>query len=242
MRNSLAAFVAASTLGLANAAAGATYVYSGSGTLAGLAVQGANGAALQTAAGYAPGSIVAFSLTLDDVPEFWNGPGQGAQYNPAGFSVTIDGVEVLSPPNAEASIVFSPPWEDGGISYFDLVISKFTDVFATPGNEGVQFRLGGVWQAGDGSLPTSTADFFDVVGGAGVSLSVTNGSGSTFSDFTAFGDLGQTFTLSITPAGTEGSNPSAAPEPSTWAVMILGFAGVGATLRNRRRRVQPAVT
>ena len=29
---------------------------------------------------------------------------------------------------------------------------------------------------------------------------------------------------------------TAVPEPGTWAMMILGFAGVGAALRNRRRR------
>ena len=30
--------------------------------------------------------------------------------------------------------------------------------------------------------------------------------------------------------------PSAVPEPSTWAMMLLGFAGVGAALRRSRRR------
>jgi hypothetical protein len=28
---------------------------------------------------------------------------------------------------------------------------------------------------------------------------------------------------------------AAVPEPATWAMMIIGFGGVGATLRNRRR-------
>lgn len=31
--------------------------------------------------------------------------------------------------------------------------------------------------------------------------------------------------------------PSAVPEPSTWAMMVLGFAGLGAVLRGRRRSV-----
>jgi hypothetical protein len=31
-----------------------------------------------------------------------------------------------------------------------------------------------------------------------------------------------------------GGGPAPAPEPSTWALMILGFGGVGATLRRRR--------
>jgi hypothetical protein len=27
------------------------------------------------------------------------------------------------------------------------------------------------------------------------------------------------------------------PEPATWAMMLLGFAGIGAVMRRRRRRV-----
>jgi len=38
--------------------------------------------------------------------------------------------------------------------------------------------------------------------------------------------------LSVSPI--PGGGPAPAPEPSTWALMILGFGGVGATLRRRR--------
>jgi hypothetical protein len=31
------------------------------------------------------------------------------------------------------------------------------------------------------------------------------------------------------------ASPSAVPEPTTWAIMLTGFAGLGATLRSRRR-------
>jgi len=33
-----------------------------------------------------------------------------------------------------------------------------------------------------------------------------------------------------------GATPTAVPEPGTWALMLLGFAGVGMTLRSRRRK------
>jgi hypothetical protein len=39
---------------------------------------------------------------------------------------------------------------------------------------------------------------------------------------------------------TLGSNTPGAPEPATWAMMLLGVAGVGATLRGARRKVSAA--
>ena len=46
-------------------------------------------------------------------------------------------------------------------------------------------------------------------------------------------DPDATATLQITTAG-------GVPEPATWAMMLVGFAGLGATLRSRRRRRGPA--
>jgi hypothetical protein len=34
--------------------------------------------------------------------------------------------------------------------------------------------------------------------------------------------------------------PIAAPEPSTWALMLLGFCSVGLVLRSRQSQVRPA--
>ena len=45
-------------------------------------------------------------------------------------------------------------------------------------------------------------------------------------------------TLTVTTVIT--SSPSAAPEPASWALMILGFGGVGAAFRRVRRRAAPA--
>jgi hypothetical protein len=43
----------------------------------------------------------------------------------------------------------------------------------------------------------------------------------------------------ILPIG--GGNPGGVPEPATWAMLIFGFAGIGAVLR-RRRSAGVAVT
>ena len=37
-------------------------------------------------------------------------------------------------------------------------------------------------------------------------------------------------------AGTLTFSPNAVPEPATWGLMIMGFGGAGAMLRNRRRQ------
>jgi len=50
------------------------------------------------------------------------------------------------------------------------------------------------------------------------------------------GDVGQ-----ATPVTRGDGPPSAAPEPATWATMLLGFGGLGAVLRGSRRRRAPVV-
>jgi len=41
--------------------------------------------------------------------------------------------------------------------------------------------------------------------------------------------------LEQSPYGNPLFNPSAVPEPTSWALMIMGFGLAGATLRRRRR-------
>lgn len=55
----------------------------------------------------------------------------------------------------------------------------------------------------------------------------------TFVAYSTSGSQFQINTFTPTPGGI--------PEPSTWAMMILGFAGVGGVLRRRRRRLGAAM-
>lgn len=43
------------------------------------------------------------------------------------------------------------------------------------------------------------------------------------------------------PSGSESYQPAPAPEPGTWAVMLVGFFGAGAMLRRKVRRPAPVV-
>ncbi|MBU1378660.1 MAG: PEPxxWA-CTERM sorting domain-containing protein [Alphaproteobacteria bacterium] len=56
--------------------------------------------------------------------------------------------------------------------------------------------------------------------------------------FTVWSTAGETFTsINLTTSGNSFEIDNLAvgvPEPATWAMMILGFAGVGATMRRRR--------
>lgn len=56
--------------------------------------------------------------------------------------------------------------------------------------------------------------------------------------FDVTGDIVSLDDLHFTLAGDTAPTPSGAPEPATWAMMLLGFAGTGVLIR-RRRRTRP---
>lgn len=80
-------------------------------------------------------------------------------------------------------------------------------------------------------LSTNYAYSLDLYGHLQVSVSGNQGGGtSTFSGwidptFTIVGDNADAYTISFSPG--IGNSMGAVPEPSTWAMMMLGFAGVG---------------
>lgn len=65
------------------------------------------------------------------------------------------------------------------------------------------------------------------------------------SDFTTIkiaGNAGEAFMIGLDDLSVTGPEVGAVPEPSTWAMMILGFAGVGvlAYRRKNQHAVRPA--
>jgi PEP-CTERM motif len=99
-------------------------------------------------------------------------------------------------------------------------------------------------------ISTTDADF----GGTLLSTYTSSATGATSSNQVASVSLGsgpysvtEEYTINAAAFGsTESSSPSiilggvAVPEPTTWALMIMGFGGVGAMVRGRRRQAVTA--
>lgn len=83
-------------------------------------------------------------------------------------------------------------------------------------------RQGGLF-ASVAALPPGVIDT-SIIDSVGVDLRVQNGA------YSLFGGGG----VAAAAAPPQGGGGGAVPEPSTWAMIIAGFLGVGATLRRRR--------
>ena len=99
---------------------------------------------------------------------------------------------------------------------FVLDISFSLPVGTTPGSDLFDATLSGAVHGGDGSVTINfdnAAQTFDFGNGGSFTVSV--------NDLTLnLGDPNLTGTITLT-------SVSAVPEPSTWAMMLLGFAGIG---------------
>jgi hypothetical protein len=58
--------------------------------------------------------------------------------------------------------------------------------------------------------------------------------GNVFATGTGINAASYGGTLNLTPAGGGGGEGGGVPEPASWAMMILGFGGVGALMRRRK--------
>lgn len=87
--------------------------------------------------------------------------------------------------------------------------------------------LGVTWNGA--SVYSATNDL--VSGYQGVVATVT-GTGSDSLMFTAYNNPAYTYLDNVT--------LSAVPEPATWAMMLVGFGGLGAAMRSRRRSIKVA--
>ncbi len=73
---------------------------------------------------------------------------------------------------------------------------------------------------------------FDPAGGAGIAFSLTS-----IVPPTEVVPSGQLADFTAVASGNFAASPAGAPEPASWALMLLGFGGLGAGLRARRKAV-----
>jgi hypothetical protein len=161
-------------------------------------------------------------------------------FTASGFS-TSGGAVPVDPVTGSFTITFDPTQtytdQTAGISLNSLNISLGSTLsfsYSPTGTNPDELIVGGLFDgASTVQYSPPTDDFwlfittftasptFDQVGYAQVSA----GPNIFFTDAGA----GGTGTVSVTPV------TSGAPEPATWAMMLIGFGGLGASLRMRRR-------
>jgi hypothetical protein len=139
-----------------------------------------------------------------------------------------------TPDNAFAEFILQSYNTYGDGSPFQNLTNQSWDVTAIGDSTGVQVtdarRVSGVFQLG----------FGDVLA-AGIVADVSSyggGEASAFADPYFYIDptfLAANPGYSVVLSPFAGNDPIGAPEPASWAVMVLGFAGLGAVLRGRRR-------
>jgi hypothetical protein len=127
------------------------------------------------------------------------------------------------------------------------------DLFGNTAASYIEFNLPGI--PGNPPPAESTSVFIEALSTDGLTVLGSNtlnldGNGNNYFNIT--GTQGSTFggfriTLNPTNTGVgalqnvrvQTSVAAAVPEPGTWALMLLGFGGVGVTLRRRRSRTLP---
>ena len=159
----------------------------------------------------------------------------GNDYSLQGPGSTTTGADPAFPSNDGTTYLSV---EAGGVANVD---------FAKTFNGSFQFDWGSIDDYNTLTIHTTTGDVV-YVPGSGSFANPANGdqfSGLTNGVFTIFGSGITGFSLSSSKNSFEidnfavlstGTNPlgGGVPEPATWAMMIIGFGGIGALLRRRR--------
>ena len=178
------------------------------------------------------------------------GPGSGYQFSgpaPAGstFNLGTGTLETTSVPNVAAMPFGLAP----GSTYLAVGTSQ-TSSFSFTGNLS---SFGLLW----GSVDAYNTITFSGSGGSvsftgsnvlaadpGLVLGSQGANGTAFVDFTGFGAGFNTVTFTSTAPAFELSNVTASvgavPEPATWAMMVLGFAGIGFLAYRRKPKAGAA--
>ena len=181
------------------------------------------------------------------------GSGLSAPPAQAGYVVTLtqEGGDVVA--------TGSGPIDLTGLSFvtaksaFSVMLPPAGEIFnGRAGAEDVYRMVTGPGSFGSGGVTFASSGSGDIVGIALPFLYVPSSyvSDSPLSDTATY--AGQTFTsLGVTPGTYEwtwgtGANQNftldiaAVPEPAVWAMMLVGFAGLGAMMRSRRRMTTAA--
>lgn len=188
------------------------------------------GSALLVAA--APSQAATTVLTFDDISE---GTVATNQYT----GLTISGGSVLTQNSGLNSIY--PPFSTPNVLYnysSNTIGIDFTSPVDSVGGyiTGSTSVILSVFSGGTllGTIATSGANYTGSGGtpNAFLNLAFSNITSATFRAATGGGN---SFTLdNLTVGGTIINNTGAVPEPATWALMILGFGAIGASMRRRR--------
>ncbi|MDO4569489.1 MAG: PEP-CTERM sorting domain-containing protein [Planctomycetia bacterium] len=234
-----ASSITMSTVGVANFLIDATGMsalnVSGTANLAGtVAAKNRGGLGLTTASEYclieADAGISNFTATDDAL---WNTRGDTNQIwgflNPlrkvADFAI-VDGTQTLNFPDTLTTGWFSLPEAEGKIANVELILDTMPD--ATQADLFLEWLSSGLFEEGTQDLSYTE----DGVALSGIALSDTL--------FLSW-DLEQFNSLNATAFAFSGLNlemTNAVPEPSTWALVLLGAAGLaGLHVRNSRRKL-----
>jgi hypothetical protein len=129
---------------------------------------------------------------------------------------------------------------------------EFDDTNASAGGQTAWFNFFvapdalGTFTATVATFPVSTVTLLELLTGGtsstvgGTLLTSTPGTQLTYGNLTANTWYTFRYTANMSTAGTISGNANfypAVPEPATWGMMLLGFAGIGMAMRRRRRPV-----
>ncbi|MBW8813203.1 MAG: PEPxxWA-CTERM sorting domain-containing protein [Caulobacterales bacterium] len=215
---SMVAAVAWVTLG-AGAANAATTTYTSSAAF-NAAIAG--NAVIEDFSSGTAGQVIANGGTFD-----------GATYTTSG-GAALDGTIITNQFNSFSGVSLGG-YQAGGAAQFFFGGDGVTVTFAAPvyavgvffnvnANSGdfVVTAAGGTATAGSGVYDTSTFVFAGLV------------SDTSFTSATFYSSDGGTHTASYNIPEIITAPAGAAPEPATWAMMLMGFGGLGGMLRRRR--------
>ena len=154
---------------------------------------------------------------------------------PAGAAVISSNYTVSGGTSGSFSLDFDDATSLYTLTALSLTVPGGSTTFNTS-NSALQFALGPTLVLGgnvngvDNILTGANDDFF-------VNFDATlNSQSATLSYYVANTQTVPFTTVTI----TRGSPTAPVPEPATWAMMLVGFAGIGIALRRRSRSLVPA--